>query len=87
MLKPEKRRYSCFFKLCLHFCSVNVVVILFCLKQVRILRSLFPPLLLDLYKLLISPLGNGKVAAIMVGKWRPYSQFIRGTELLSSLQF
>ncbi|WCJ22334.1 Beta-carotene isomerase D27 chloroplastic [Euphorbia peplus] len=35
---------------------------------VRILRSLFPPLLLDLYKLLISPLGNGKVAAIMVAR-------------------
>ncbi|XP_065860310.1 beta-carotene isomerase D27, chloroplastic [Euphorbia lathyris] len=35
---------------------------------VRILRSLFPPFLLDLYKLLISPLGNGKVAAIMVAR-------------------
>ncbi|KAJ9187884.1 hypothetical protein P3X46_003298 [Hevea brasiliensis] len=35
---------------------------------VRILRSLFPPLLLDLYKLLISPLGGGKVAAMMVAR-------------------
>lgn len=36
--------------------------------QVRILRSLFPPLLLDLYKLLVAPLQGGKVAAIMVAR-------------------
>lgn len=35
--------------------------------QVRILRSLFPPMLLQLYKLLIAPIQGGKVAAIMVG--------------------
>ncbi|KAM2257052.1 hypothetical protein ACFXTI_047342 [Malus domestica] len=35
---------------------------------VRILRSLFPPLLLDLYKLLVAPLQGGKVAAIMVAR-------------------
>uniref|UniRef100_A0A2P2K0D0 Uncharacterized protein MANES_17G076100 n=1 Tax=Rhizophora mucronata TaxID=61149 RepID=A0A2P2K0D0_RHIMU len=35
---------------------------------VRILRSLFPPLLLDLYKMLVSPLGGGKVAAMMVAR-------------------
>ncbi|KDP28273.1 hypothetical protein JCGZ_14044 [Jatropha curcas] len=35
---------------------------------VRILRSLFPPLILDLYKLLISPLGGGKAAALMVAR-------------------
>ncbi|XP_043808183.1 beta-carotene isomerase D27, chloroplastic, partial [Manihot esculenta] len=35
---------------------------------VRILRSLFPPFLLDLYKLFISPLGGGKVAALMIAR-------------------
>ncbi|PON45024.1 Beta-carotene isomerase D27-like [Trema orientale] len=35
---------------------------------VRILRSLFPPLLLDLYKILVSPLAGGKVAAVMVAR-------------------
>ncbi|XP_074347715.1 beta-carotene isomerase D27, chloroplastic isoform X2 [Apium graveolens] len=35
---------------------------------VRILRSLFPPLLLELYKLLIAPIAGGKVAAIMVAR-------------------
>ncbi|KAJ4850341.1 hypothetical protein Tsubulata_037457 [Turnera subulata] len=35
---------------------------------VRILRSLFPPLLLDLYKMLISPIAGGKVAAMMVAR-------------------
>ena len=39
------------------------------LKQVRILRSMFPPLVLDLYKLLIAPLGGGKVDVVMVGEW------------------
>ncbi|XP_020414447.1 beta-carotene isomerase D27, chloroplastic isoform X2 [Prunus persica] len=35
---------------------------------VRILRSLFPPMLLQLYKLLIAPIQGGKVAAIMVAR-------------------
>ncbi|XP_017239480.1 beta-carotene isomerase D27, chloroplastic isoform X2 [Daucus carota subsp. sativus] len=35
---------------------------------VRILRSLFPPLLLELYKLLIAPIAGGKVAAVMVAR-------------------
>ncbi|KAB5569528.1 hypothetical protein DKX38_003321 [Salix brachista] len=35
---------------------------------VRILRSLFPPLLLHLYKLLVSPIGGGKLAALMVAR-------------------
>ncbi|XP_029126104.1 uncharacterized protein LOC109792982 isoform X1 [Cajanus cajan] len=34
---------------------------------VRILRSLFPPYLLELYKMLIAPIGGGKIAAMMVG--------------------
>lgn len=40
-----------------------------CWWQVRILISLFPPSLLKLYKLLISPIAGGKVAALMVGEW------------------
>ncbi|XP_058188368.1 beta-carotene isomerase D27, chloroplastic isoform X5 [Rhododendron vialii] len=35
---------------------------------VRILRALFPPLLLELYQMLIAPLQGGKVAAIMVAR-------------------
>ncbi|GKB99329.1 beta-carotene isomerase D27, chloroplastic [Tanacetum coccineum] len=33
---------------------------------VRILRSLFPPFLLELYKILISPIAQGKLAAVMM---------------------
>ncbi|XP_024968157.1 beta-carotene isomerase D27, chloroplastic isoform X1 [Cynara cardunculus var. scolymus] len=36
---------------------------------VRILRSLFPPLLLELYKILIAPIAQGKLAALMVGEF------------------
>lgn len=39
------------------------------LWQVRILVSLFPSWLLGLYKKLIAPLGEGKVAAVMVGAY------------------
>ncbi|KAJ7973072.1 Beta-carotene isomerase D27, chloroplastic [Quillaja saponaria] len=35
---------------------------------VRILRSLFPPFLLELYQMLIAPIGGGKVAAMMVAR-------------------
>ncbi|KAL5561028.1 hypothetical protein UlMin_030775 [Ulmus minor] len=35
---------------------------------VRILRSLFPPFLLELYKILVAPIAQGKVAAIMVAR-------------------
>ncbi|XP_021904459.1 beta-carotene isomerase D27, chloroplastic isoform X2 [Carica papaya] len=35
---------------------------------VRILKSLFPPFLLELYKLLIAPIAGGKVAALMVAR-------------------
>ncbi|KAH8517220.1 hypothetical protein H0E87_005244 [Populus deltoides] len=35
---------------------------------VRILRSLFPPFLLHLYKSLVSPIGGGKLAAMMVAR-------------------
>ncbi|CAI9774273.1 unnamed protein product [Fraxinus pennsylvanica] len=37
-------------------------------SAVRILRALFPPLLLELYKMLIAPIAGGKVAAIMVAR-------------------
>ncbi|EEF47250.1 beta-carotene isomerase D27, chloroplastic isoform X1 [Ricinus communis] len=53
---------------------------------VRILRSLFPPLLLDLYKLLISPLGEGKVAAIMVARVTAITcQWLMGTCTVNSI--
>ncbi|GMQ00354.1 hypothetical protein CsSME_00047471 [Camellia sinensis var. sinensis] len=35
---------------------------------VRILRSLFPPFLLELYRMLISPIQGGKLAAMMVAR-------------------
>ncbi|KAK3415375.1 hypothetical protein EUGRSUZ_H01003 [Eucalyptus grandis] len=35
---------------------------------IRILRSLFPPFLLELYQLLIAPIGEGKLAAVMVAR-------------------
>ncbi|RVW41551.1 Beta-carotene isomerase D27, chloroplastic [Vitis vinifera] len=35
---------------------------------VRILISLFPPFLLDLYRMLVAPIGGGKVAAMMVAR-------------------
>lgn len=35
---------------------------------IRILVSLFPPLVLKLYKILISPLAGGKIAAMMVAR-------------------
>ncbi|XP_039007481.1 beta-carotene isomerase D27, chloroplastic-like [Hibiscus syriacus] len=35
---------------------------------VRILKSLFPPFLLELYKILIAPIDGGKVAAMMVAR-------------------
>ncbi|KAK9748428.1 hypothetical protein RND81_02G056800 [Saponaria officinalis] len=38
------------------------------LAAVRILKSLFPPFLLDLYRTLITPIGGGKIAAIMVAR-------------------
>lgn len=41
---------------------------LWLLLQVRILTALFPPLLLKLYRILVSPIAGGKVAAIMVGE-------------------
>ncbi|MCD7461054.1 hypothetical protein HAX54_045067 [Datura stramonium] len=35
---------------------------------VRILRSLFPPLLLELYRMLVAPIDSGKFAALMVAR-------------------
>ncbi|GAB2282187.1 hypothetical protein Dimus_016738 [Dionaea muscipula] len=35
---------------------------------VRILRSLFPPFLLELYRMLITPIGGGRIAAMMVAR-------------------
>ncbi|KAL8527198.1 hypothetical protein ACS0TY_005176 [Phlomoides rotata] len=47
---------------------------------IRILRSLFPPWLLELYKKLISPLAGGEVAALMVARVTTVScQWLMGT--------
>lgn len=35
---------------------------------VRILRSLFPPFLLELFRMLITPIGGGRIAALMVAR-------------------
>ncbi|KAL3336472.1 hypothetical protein AABB24_032284 [Solanum stoloniferum] len=35
---------------------------------VRILKSLFPPLLLELYRILVAPIHSGKFAALMVAR-------------------
>ncbi|XP_066363065.1 beta-carotene isomerase D27, chloroplastic-like isoform X1 [Miscanthus floridulus] len=43
-------------------------VSLFYNRQVRVLQSLFPPLLLVLYKGLLSPIANGQLAAMMLAR-------------------
>lgn len=55
---------------CSSIISVVFIKDLLCIAicQVRILKSLFPPFLLELYKMLIAPIWEGKVAAIMVGE-------------------
>ncbi|KAM0071853.1 putative beta-carotene isomerase [Helianthus debilis subsp. tardiflorus] len=47
---------------------------------VRILRSLFPPLLLELYKIIFAPVAQGKLAAVMVARVTALScQWLMGT--------
>uniref|UniRef100_A0A0D3G2V8 Beta-carotene isomerase D27-like C-terminal domain-containing protein n=1 Tax=Oryza barthii TaxID=65489 RepID=A0A0D3G2V8_9ORYZ len=38
-------------------------------SAVRVLRSLFPPLLLVLFKALLAPIANGQLASMMVGEF------------------
>ncbi|KAF8387641.1 hypothetical protein HHK36_026294 [Tetracentron sinense] len=46
---------------------------------VRILRSLFPPFLPELFKMLIAPIGGGKIAAVMVARVTAFScQWLMG---------
>ncbi|XP_050236533.1 beta-carotene isomerase D27, chloroplastic [Mercurialis annua] len=53
---------------------------------VRILRSLFPPLLLHLFKLLVSPLAQGKVAAVMNARVTAITcQWLMGTCMVNSI--
>ncbi|KAM7526980.1 hypothetical protein LguiB_030390 [Lonicera macranthoides] len=53
---------------------------------VRILRSLFPPLLLELYRMLITPIGGGKVAALMVARVTALScQWLMGSCKVNSV--
>ncbi|KAH6813913.1 beta-carotene isomerase D27 [Perilla frutescens var. frutescens] len=53
---------------------------------VRILRSLFPPWLLELYKILVSPIAGGKVASVMVARVTALScQWLMGTCTVNSV--
>ncbi|XP_022757850.1 beta-carotene isomerase D27, chloroplastic isoform X2 [Durio zibethinus] len=53
---------------------------------VRILKSLFPPFLLELYKILIAPIDGGKVAAIMVARVTVLTcQWLMGTCTVNSV--
>ncbi|KAE8009338.1 hypothetical protein FH972_005779 [Carpinus fangiana] len=53
---------------------------------VRILISLFPPFLLELYRMLISPIGGGKVAAMMVARVTALTcQWLMGTCTVNSV--
>ncbi|XWS31835.1 hypothetical protein CRYUN_Cryun23aG0110300 [Craigia yunnanensis] len=53
---------------------------------VRILNSLFPPFLLELYKILIAPIDGGKVAAMMVARVTVLTcQWLMGTCTVNSV--
>ncbi|KAF5462405.1 hypothetical protein F2P56_018411 [Juglans regia] len=53
---------------------------------VRILISLFPPFLLELYRILIAPIGGGKIAATMVARVTALScQWLMGTCTINSV--
>ncbi|KAM3687340.1 hypothetical protein ACB098_10G070100 [Castanea mollissima] len=53
---------------------------------VRILVSLFPPFLLELYRILITPIGGGKVAAMMVARVTALTcQWLMGTCTVNSV--
>ncbi|KAI4326458.1 hypothetical protein MLD38_031771 [Melastoma candidum] len=53
---------------------------------VRILRALFPPLVLELYKLLVTPIGGGKIAAVMVARVTALTcQWLMGRCMVTSI--
>ncbi|KAK7840671.1 beta-carotene isomerase D27, chloroplastic [Quercus suber] len=53
---------------------------------VRILVSLFPPFLLELHRILITPIGGGKVAAMMVARVTALTcQWLMGTCTVNSV--
>ncbi|OMO63997.1 hypothetical protein CCACVL1_22118 [Corchorus capsularis] len=55
-------------------------------KTVRILNSIFPPFLLELYKILIAPIDGGKVAAMMVARVTVLTcQWLMGTCTVNSV--
>ncbi|XP_017982150.1 PREDICTED: beta-carotene isomerase D27, chloroplastic isoform X2 [Theobroma cacao] len=56
------------------------------LVKVRILKSLFRPFLLELYKILIAPIDGGKVAAVMVARVTVLTcQWLMGTSNVNSV--
>ncbi|KAF0923109.1 hypothetical protein E2562_003332 [Oryza meyeriana var. granulata] len=44
-------------------------------SAVRVLQSLFPPLLLVLFKALLAPIANGQLASMMVGELTEVTKF------------
>ncbi|EEC78459.1 hypothetical protein OsI_18326 [Oryza sativa Indica Group] len=57
-------------------------------SAVRVLRSLFPPLLLVLFKALLVPIANGQLASMMVGEFTRVTFFFEIIQkmLLTSVQ-
>ncbi|KAL3849666.1 hypothetical protein ACJIZ3_011548 [Penstemon smallii] len=54
---------------------------------VRIIKSLFPPWLLEFYKTLITPIAGGKVAAVMVARVTAVTcQWLMGTCTVNSVE-
>ncbi|EYU46818.1 hypothetical protein ABFS82_04G006900 [Erythranthe guttata] len=54
--------------------------------SIRVLRSLFPQWLLELYKMLISPVAGGKVASVMVARVTALScQWLMGKCIVNSV--
>lgn len=55
-------------------------------SAVRVLRALFPPLLLVLFKALLAPLANGQLASLMVARATALScQWLMGTCSVNSV--
>jgi hypothetical protein len=58
-----------------------------CKFQVRVLKALFPPLLLDLFKALLAPIANGQLASLMVGKFIASLNFVGSASNTFKTQF
>ncbi|KAH0461747.1 hypothetical protein IEQ34_009322 [Dendrobium chrysotoxum] len=55
-------------------------------SAVRILKSLFPPLILVLFKMLVAPIGGGRLASMMVARVTAWScQWLMGASSVNSI--